>query len=90
MIAKTQLRLSKKTAEKDYDCFDEDEYERKLSQKLLNPEDFKEEMKKLKEGWEYNKEDCHTMMDILLCKTLEKLGYGEGIKIFEDTGKWYS
>lgn len=33
--------------------------------------------------------DAHMEMDAVMCNTLEKLGFGDGIKIFEDTEKWY-
>jgi len=35
-------------------------------------------------------EELHIKMDDLMCDTLRALGYGKGVKIFEDTPKWYS
>jgi hypothetical protein len=35
-------------------------------------------------------EGGHTKMDELMCAVLKELGYGEGVKVFEDAEKWYS
>ena len=32
----------------------------------------------------------HSMADDLLCETLERLGYGEGVAVFRDMDKWYA
>ena len=39
--------------------------------------------------FEVDEVPVHIEMDELLCKVLKSLGYGEGIKIFENTNKWY-
>ena len=41
----------------------------------------------------YHDEDsevCHKKMDELMCATLSRLGFHEGVRIFEDTKKWYA
>lgn len=35
-------------------------------------------------------EMSHIRSDELVCELLEKLGYGEAVKIFEEMEKWYS
>ena len=37
-----------------------------------------------------DKEDRHRVMDRLMCDLLRKLGYGDGIDVFEKTSKWYA
>lgn len=37
--------------------------------------------------------DCelgHLAMDNLMCDVLRRLGYGDGVDIFEDSGKYYA
>ena len=38
----------------------------------------------------YDPEQSHESADDLLLETLERLGYGEGLKIFRDATRWYS
>ena len=38
----------------------------------------------------FDLERSHGMADDLLCEILKELGYGEGVKIFEDADKWYA
>ena len=54
----------------------------------MTPEEFAKEMKNIQE--KCDTEDGHIAMDDLMCKVLCQLGYEEGIKIFVNTGKWYS
>lgn len=54
-----------------------------------SPQEFKDAMQKLHDCI-YDTEEVHVAMDTLLCKTLESLGYAEGIKIFDDTYMWYA
>lgn len=37
-----------------------------------------------------DKEASHREADELLCKTLDSLGYGAGVKIFSKIHKWYA
>ena len=37
-----------------------------------------------------SEEGRHAEMDKLLMKTLVSLGYGEGVKVFKSTPKWYA
>ena len=38
----------------------------------------------------YDEENGHIEMDELMCETLKSLGYGEAVKIFQNTCKRYS
>ena len=53
-------------------------------------EEFRRQMEQLVEEFEGDTEALHSEMDNLMCKVLISLGYREGVKIFEDTDKWYS
>lgn len=53
-------------------------------------EEFADQMKKITEEFAGDCEQKHMEMDALLCNQHKSLGYEEGIKIFEDTYKWYS
>lgn len=57
---------------------------------MMTPEKFASEMQRIKEEHGWDKEVCHGVMDDLLCKVLIEHGYSEGVKIFEETGKWYA
>ena len=37
-----------------------------------------------------DRETSHRRMDALMCKVLEDLGYGKGVKVFKETPKWYA
>ena len=37
-----------------------------------------------------NPEVAHSKADKLMCELLTELGYGEGVKIFDDMFKWYA
>lgn len=58
----------------------------------MTPKEFKEEMQKIvdKEDADGDREKCHVEADALLCKVLKQLGYGDGVKVFNDLGKWYA
>ena len=48
---------------------------------------------RMREAARRNKDDeeiAHVQMDGLMCELLEKLGYGEAVKIFDDAPKWYA
>ena len=61
-------------------------------QRAMTPEEFLQAMGELS-LYEYgmgNLADQHLKGDRLMCKLLKQLGYSEGVKLFEDMGKWYS
>jgi ribosomal protein S8 len=57
---------------------------------IMTPEKFAEEMTKIQNESSYDEELVHIRMDNLMSDVLESLGYIAGIKIFDETGKWYS
>lgn len=62
---------------------------------MISPEEFKNEMQKWSDAFNsdnyyLDEEYIHIKQDELMCKTLQSLGYGEGVKIFNATPKWYS
>lgn len=58
------------------------------NEKILSPKDFELIMKRICS--QKDKEGRHIDADRLMCNLLEKLGYGKGIEIFENTEKWYA
>lgn len=56
---------------------------------VITPEEFKEKMIKMATS-AGDPEIGHSMADELMCKILCSLGYGDGVKIFEEMDKWYS
>ena len=57
---------------------------------IYTPEEFAELMKTTVELNLDDEEECHIQMDTHMCYLLKDLGYGEGVKIFLNTPKWYS
>ena len=37
-----------------------------------------------------DEEIVHSMMNGIMCETLEKLGFTEGVEIFNEAPKWYA
>lgn len=60
----------------------------------ITPKEFYEKMKALSDSTDSDEyidlEYAHEDMDDLMCKVLTLLGYGEGVKVFKDTPKWYA
>lgn len=61
-----------------------------VENKVMNPQEFYKKMKELAEIEDFDEEDLHVDMDDLMCRVLTDLGYGDGIKIFNETPKWYA
>ena len=56
--------------------------------KIMKPEEFLQEMKIIF----MNKRDTaqdHSAADSLMCEVLTQLGYGDGVRVFEEADKWY-
>lgn len=51
---------------------------------------FKEEMQEAYKKYGDDEEIVHSMMDGIMCETLEKLGFAEGVGIFNEAPKWYA
>lgn len=55
----------------------------------ITPKEFKEKMSEIAKECG-DTEEVHINADDLLCKVLIELGYGEGVGVYEDIGKWYA
>lgn len=51
---------------------------------------FTEEMQEAYKKYGDDEEIVHSMMDGIMCETLEKLGFAEGVEIFNEAPKWYT
>ena len=56
----------------------------------VTPERFSETMIAIKNTYGGDPEVAHSKMDDYLCDTLEMMGYEHGVKVFQDTDKWYA
>jgi hypothetical protein len=56
----------------------------------MSPKEFTKKMKEIAKKYEGDEEAVHAKMDELMCDTLTKLGYGDGVDIFIETDKWYA
>ena len=54
------------------------------------PEEFYEEMLRIKNKHNDNPEDVHIFFDKYICEVLKSYGFHKGVEVFEDTEKWYS
>lgn len=55
--------------------------------RIISPEEFAERMRKCNS---LDTESGHIEADALMCETLRRLGYSEGIATFKSFSKWYS
>ncbi len=55
---------------------------------VVTPKEFETSMKKI--AIEHDPETFHEYADDLMCAVLNGLGYEDGVKIFQETEKWYS
>ena len=60
----------------------------------MNPQVFYEKMKRLSNElnreFGMDEEDVHCAMDKLMCEILVEFGYEDGVKVFQETDKWYA
>ena len=57
---------------------------------MTTPEEFAAQMQLIRDKMGDDKEVAHGAMDDLMGRVLIELGYGDGIAIFEQQGKWYA
>lgn len=57
---------------------------------VMTPEEFADKMGKIQPTERGDTEIEHGLADDLLCLVLEELGYGEGVRVFEEMDKWYT
>ena len=57
-----------------------------------NKKEFASKMKEIfsKESYPNDYEEQHREADKLMCETLRRLGYSEGVEVFEKAKKYYS
>lgn len=55
----------------------------------MTPEQFLEEMENIFMN-RHDTEQDHIAGDSLMCEVLTQLGYGDGVRVFEEADKWYS
>lgn len=60
------------------------------NEKVMTPEEFADQMKKLAEKYGDDEELFHSIADDLMVGLLIQLGYEKGIEIFAHQPKWYS
>lgn len=56
----------------------------------MSPDEFRDRMIEIARRAEYDAEEPHEEADDLMCEILTDLGYGEGVKVFEEMDKWYA
>ena len=61
-----------------------------MEQNVMTPEEFENEMAKLRFVKDDDLEGRHVAMDELMYNVLISLGYGDGVDIFNNTYKWYA
>lgn len=55
----------------------------------MTPEEFKRKMQEICSNTD-DREAMHGEADDLLCNMLIQLGYGDGVRVYEQTPKWYA
>lgn len=71
-------------------CNLENSYRRFVDDLPMTPEKFKEEMAMIERVYSDDPETTHEKMDYLMANTLRKLGYSDGVDIFDSVTKWYA
>lgn len=61
---------------------------KRMDKEVMDPRDFYTEMVRI--AFTEGPEMGHIRADELMCEILTQLGYGDGIKLFEEMEKWYS
>ena len=61
-----------------------------MTKEPMTPYEFWEKMWRIKTDPDLYKETAHIAMDEVMCDLLRELGYGDGVKLFEEMPKWYS
>lgn len=53
-------------------------------------ETFTAEMQEAYQKYGDDEEIVHSMMDDIMCETLDRLGFTKGVEIFNEAPKWYA
>ena len=51
---------------------------------------FRAAMREACQKYRDDEEIVHSMMDGIMCETLDRLGFTEGVEIFNEAPKWYA
>lgn len=51
---------------------------------------FTEKMQEAYKKYGDDEEIVHSMMDGIMCETLDRLGFTKGVEIFDEAPKWYA
>lgn len=59
---------------------------------MMTPEEFCERMRAIFGGDGWDEESAHVEADVLMCKLLQAMGYGDGVAVFEAAANriWYA
>ena len=61
-----------------------------MADKVMTPEEFRQRMEEIRKTDGDDEYIAHIEMDGVMCDLLCQLGYGDGIKVFDDQPKWYA
>lgn len=78
-VLKDRKNLLERELEKGY---------KKLSDYLISPQAFAEQVKRIIDEAGDDYERSHLELDALLCRVLEQNGYGDGVKVYQKAPKW--
>lgn len=56
----------------------------------MTPEEFYQKMLTIAHDPAGDTQADHGNADKLMCEVLTELGYGEGVEVFKEMGKWYA
>jgi hypothetical protein len=56
---------------------------------ITTPEQFRDDMQKIRKEVGGDEVIAHIRMDEVLCRVLVELGYRDGVAIFDKQAKWY-
>lgn len=57
---------------------------------ITDPQVFAEKMQQIADDPEMDTEQGHVRADALMCELLKKLGYEDGVAIYEAMSRWYA
>ena len=61
-----------------------------MAKKITSPDDFARRMRNVAKQFPDDPERQHILMDNLMCTLLTRLGYTEGVEVFNNTHRWYA
>lgn len=61
-----------------------------MENEIMTPEEFAETMQSIFDLYKSDWETMHKRMDGLMKQVLKSLGYDEGVRVFDESPKWYA